>query len=100
MPRVSDERRKQRWRRRKLLIVDESSMLDLDTLYEIDQKLRFLRGFHDLDFGGCRSSYLPETSYNLAKSSKKDCLLTSNGSRRRMSGTRRMIGRCKGTGGK
>jgi hypothetical protein len=27
-------------------------MLGLDTLYEIDQKLRFLRGFQDLDFGG------------------------------------------------
>jgi PIF1-like helicase len=52
MPMVSDERRKQRWRRRKLLIVDEVSMLGLDTLYEIDQKLRFLRGFQDLDFGG------------------------------------------------
>jgi len=54
MPRVTDERRKQRWRRRKLLIVDEVSMLHvgLDTLYEIDQKLRFLRGFQDL---ACRS---------------------------------------------
>ena len=52
MPQVSDERRKQRWRRRKLLIVDEVSMLGLDTLYEIDQKLRHLRGFQDRDFGG------------------------------------------------
>lgn len=33
MPQVSDERCKQRWRRRKVLIVDEVSMLGLDTLY-------------------------------------------------------------------
>jgi PIF1-like helicase len=52
MPRVGDERRNQRWRRRKVLIVDEVSMLGLDTLYEIDQRLRLLRGFHDRDFGG------------------------------------------------
>ena len=52
MPQVSDERRKQRWRRRKLLIIDEVSMLGLDTLYEIDQKLKHLRGFQDRDFGG------------------------------------------------
>src|SRR5467141_3889428 len=37
MPQISDERRKQRWRRRKVLIVDEVTMLSLDTLY---QKLR------------------------------------------------------------
>jgi len=48
MPQVSDERCKQRWRRRKVLIVDEVGML---------------------------------------------------GSARSMSGTSRMIGRCKGTGG-
>jgi PIF1-like helicase len=52
MPRVSDERRKQRWRRRKPLIIDDVSMLGLDTLYEIGQKLRLLRGFQDRDFGG------------------------------------------------
>ena len=52
MPQVSDERRKQRWRRRKVLIVDEVSMLGLDTFYQIDQKLRYLRGFQDRDFGG------------------------------------------------
>jgi ATP-dependent DNA helicase PIF1 len=46
------ERRKQRWRRRKVLIIDEVSMLGLDTLYEIDQRLRILRGFQDQDFGG------------------------------------------------
>jgi hypothetical protein len=44
MPQVSDGRRKQRWRRRKLLIIDDVSMLGLDTLYEIDQKLRLLPG--------------------------------------------------------
>ena len=52
MPQISDERRKQRWRRRKVLIVDEVSMLGLDTLYQVDQKLRHLRGFGDQDFGG------------------------------------------------
>jgi hypothetical protein len=52
MPQVSHERLKQRWRRRKVLIIDEVSMLGLDTLYEIDQKLRHLRGFQDRDFGG------------------------------------------------
>jgi hypothetical protein len=52
MPQISDERRKQRWQRRKVLIVDEVSMLGLDTLYQVDQKLRHLRGFWDQDFGG------------------------------------------------
>ena len=32
MPQISDEKRKQRWRRRKVLIVDEVSMIGLDTL--------------------------------------------------------------------
>jgi hypothetical protein len=39
----------------KQLIVDKVSMLDLDrvdTLYQIDQKLRYLRGLQDRDFGG------------------------------------------------
>ena len=52
MPQISDEKRKQRWRRRKVLIVDEVSMLGLDTFYQVDQKLKYLRGFYDRDFGG------------------------------------------------
>jgi hypothetical protein len=52
MPTVSLERSKERWRRRKILIVDEVSMLGLHTLFEVDRKLRLLRGFEDRDFGG------------------------------------------------
>jgi ATP-dependent DNA helicase PIF1 len=52
MPEVTDETRKQRWRRRKVLIVDGVSMLGLDILYEIDQKLKLVREFQDQDFGG------------------------------------------------
>jgi hypothetical protein len=52
MPTVSTERSKQRWRRRKVLIVDEVSMLGLNTLFEVDRKLKHLRGFEDRDFGG------------------------------------------------
>jgi hypothetical protein len=49
---VSTERSKQRWRRRKVLIIDEVSMLGLNTLFEVDRKLKHLRGFEDRDFGG------------------------------------------------
>jgi ATP-dependent DNA helicase PIF1 len=46
------ERAKQRWRRRTVLVVDEVSMLGLATLYDIDQRLRVLRGFPEKPFGG------------------------------------------------
>lgn len=46
------ERNKQRWRRRHVLVIDEASMLGLLTLYEVDQKLRMLRGFPEKPFGG------------------------------------------------
>ena len=51
MPIASLETSKQRWRRRKVLIVDEFSMLGLRTLFEVDQKLKLHRGF-DRDFDG------------------------------------------------
>ncbi|GKT61135.1 putative conserved hypothetical protein [Colletotrichum tofieldiae] len=46
------EKAKQRWRRRDVLVIDEASMLGLLTLYEVDQKLRMLRGFPEKPFGG------------------------------------------------
>ncbi|KAL0932537.1 DNA repair and recombination protein [Colletotrichum truncatum] len=46
------EKAKERWRRRDALIIDEASMLGLQTLYDIDQKLRMLRGFPEKPFGG------------------------------------------------
>ncbi|KAF6803974.1 DNA repair and recombination protein, partial [Colletotrichum musicola] len=46
------ETAKQRWRRRDVLIIDEASMLGLFTLYEVDQRLRMLRGFQEKPFGG------------------------------------------------
>ena len=52
IPPATMERSKQRWRRRKVLVLDEVSMLGLKTLYELDQKLRMLRGFQDRPFGG------------------------------------------------
>ena len=52
MPTFSMERSKQRWRWRKVLIIDEVSMLGLHTLFEVDRKLKHLRRFDDRDFGG------------------------------------------------
>jgi hypothetical protein len=52
LPSANLERRRQRWRRRDVLVVDEVSMLGLKTLYEVDHKLRALRGFPDRPFGG------------------------------------------------
>ena len=52
IPPATMERSKQRRRRRKVLVLDEVSMLGLKTLYELDQKLRMLRGFQDRPFGG------------------------------------------------
>ncbi|KAK1625429.1 PIF1-like helicase-domain-containing protein [Colletotrichum phormii] len=49
---ASLDKAKQRWRRRDVLVIDEVSMLGLPTLYDIDQKLRMLRGFADKPFGG------------------------------------------------
>ncbi|KAL4403586.1 hypothetical protein CABS03_15038 [Colletotrichum abscissum] len=46
------ERAKERWRRRDVLVIDETSMLGLQTLYDIDKKLRMLRGFPEKWFGG------------------------------------------------
>jgi hypothetical protein len=46
------ERSKQRWRRRKVLVIDEASMLGLNTLYTIDKALKKLRGFPEEPFGG------------------------------------------------
>ncbi|KDN61753.1 putative conserved hypothetical protein [Colletotrichum sublineola] len=46
------DKAKERWRRRDALIIDEASMLGLQTLYDIDQKLRMLRGFPEKSFGG------------------------------------------------
>jgi hypothetical protein len=52
LPPANLERHRQRWRRRDALVVDEVSMLGLKTLYELDHKLRALRGFPDRPFGG------------------------------------------------
>ncbi|KAF6795842.1 DNA repair and recombination protein [Colletotrichum musicola] len=49
---ANEERLRQRWLRRKVLVIDEASMLGLATLYEIDQKLRSLRAQPDCPFGG------------------------------------------------
>ncbi|KDN72074.1 putative conserved hypothetical protein [Colletotrichum sublineola] len=49
---VNLDKAKERWRRRDVLIIDEASMLGLQTLYDIDQKLRMLRGFPAKPFGG------------------------------------------------
>ncbi|KAF6786401.1 DNA repair and recombination protein, partial [Colletotrichum musicola] len=46
------DKAKQRWRRRDVLVIDEVSMLGLLTLYDIDKKLRVLRGFPEKPFGG------------------------------------------------
>ncbi|KAH8659685.1 PIF1-like helicase-domain-containing protein [Ilyonectria robusta] len=52
LPSANLERSRQRWRRRDVLVVDEVSMLGLKTLYEVDHKLRALRGFPHRPFGG------------------------------------------------